>query len=103
MQAGRGRYKPPQPKRRRGDAAKGSRRAGNRRAAMAGRPPSLNDYLFRSFFAVLAGLNDDCVEAAILIVAPVAGLRPVRAARDWTLNLPKPGRETSSPLATASA
>jgi hypothetical protein len=48
-----------------------------------------------------AGVNDSFLEAAILIVAPVAGLRPTRSARLVTLNFPKPFSEISSPWAGA--
>lgn len=41
------------------------------------------------------------VVAAILISLPVAGLRPVRAARLDDLKVPKPTRVTLSPLETA--
>jgi hypothetical protein len=41
-------------------------------------------------------VNESLLEAAILIAAPVAGLRPSRSARLVTLNLPKPLSETSS-------
>lgn len=36
---------------------------------------------FKVSFTALAAVKDSFLEAAILIVAPVAGLRPVRAAR----------------------
>ena len=51
----------------------------------------------------LAGEKVSFFEAAILIVAPVEGLRPSRSAVALTLNLPKPFKEISSPLAAASA
>jgi hypothetical protein len=56
---------------------------------------------FSASLTAFAGVNDSFLEAAILIVAPVAGLRPSRAARLVTLNLPKPLSEISSPLAAA--
>ena len=36
---------------------------------------------FRASFSALAALNDGLLEAAILMLSPVAGLRPVRAGR----------------------
>jgi len=39
--------------------------------------------------------------AAIWIVSPVAGLRPSRAARSLTVNLPKPAIATSRPAASS--
>jgi hypothetical protein len=50
-------------------------------------------------FNALAAENFALLLAAIEIVSPVAGLRPSRAARLLTLNLPNPARETSFPLA----
>src|SRR4051794_4707074 len=41
--------------------------------------------------------------AAIWIVSPVAGLRPARAARSPTLNLPKPAIATSRPATSSPA
>lgn len=41
-------------------------------------------------------------EAAILIVAPVEGLRPSRVGDSFTLNLPKPAILVSAPLVAAS-
>jgi hypothetical protein len=52
------------------------------------------------FFRALAAENLALLLAAIAIVSPVAGLRPSRAARLLTLNLPNPARETSPPLAS---
>src|SRR5690606_12901272 len=50
----------------------------------------------------LAGTNFTTLRAAIWILAPVCGLRPVRAARSLTLSLPRPGRVSSSPCSRAS-
>src|SRR6185369_7348041 len=50
----------------------------------------------------LAGAKPSLREAAICMAAPVAGLRPSRAAVSLTLNLPKPFSDTSSPLVAAS-
>ena len=47
------------------------------------------NYLIASFNA-LPDTNAGTLDAAILISAPVCGLRPVRAARLFTLNVPKP-------------
>ena len=49
----------------------------------------------------LPALNAATFEAAIWIVAPVCGLRPVRAARLLTTKLPKPVNCTPPPLAIA--
>ena len=48
-----------------------------------------SNYLIASFNA-LPDTNAGTLDAAILISAPVCGLRPVRAARLLTLNVPKP-------------
>src|SRR5690606_18678442 len=45
----------------------------------------------------LPALKPGTLAAAILRVAPVAGLRPSRAARSFTTKLPKPTRFTLSP------
>lgn len=50
-------------------------------------------YLTASFKA-LPGLNRGTLAALILIVLPVCGLRPVRAARLVILNVPNPIRDT---------
>ncbi len=49
---------------------------------------------FRPFPALKRGFRD----AAISIVSPVLGLRPLRAARSPTENVPKPTKLTVSPL-----
>lgn len=51
----------------------------------------------------LAGVKVSFFDAAILIVAPVDGLRPSRAGVSFTLNFPKPGKLVSAPLWAASA
>src|SRR5579863_9858960 len=60
-------------------------------------------YPLSSFFSALAAENLAALLAAMLIVAPVAGLRPVRAARLETPNLPKPATDTSPPAASSAA
>lgn len=50
-----------------------------------------------------AAENVNLREAAILIVSPVAGLRPSRAGVLFTLNFSKPLSAISSPFAAASA
>src|ERR1039457_5900558 len=60
------------------------------------------DQGFRRFFSALAAENFAALLAAMLIVAPVDGLRPCRAARWLTLNLPKPASATSPPAASSS-
>ena len=47
--------------------------------------------IYYRFLRFLPALNLPDLDAAILISAPVWGLRPVRAARDATSNAPKPG------------
>jgi hypothetical protein len=59
-------------------------------------------YAFRALFNAVAGENLTARRAAIWIVSPVAGLRPSRAERSATLNLPKPATATS-PLPASSA
>ena len=50
----------------------------------------------------IPALKDGILAAAISIVAPVCGLRPVRAARSRTEKVPKPTRATCSPLFNSS-
>jgi hypothetical protein len=45
--------------------------------------------------------NEMVLRSGIWISAPVRGLRPVRAARVFLLNLPNPGMETSPSECTA--
>ena len=52
---------------------------------------------FSASLIAFAGANESFLEAAILIVAPVEGLRPSRACVSLTLNLPKPGMLVSAP------
>jgi hypothetical protein len=64
----------------------------------------LNAY-FESLTADLSvapGLNAGDFDAAIFSSAPVAGLRPVRAARSRTSNEPKPTNDMSSPAVSVS-
>ena len=49
-------------------------------------------------FNALPARNFGCLQAAILIVAPVCGLRPVVAARFLTSNVPKPTKVTLLPF-----
>ena len=49
-------------------------------------------------FSALPDTNAGTLDAAIWISAPVCGLRPVRAARSFTLNVPKPINCTGSPF-----
>src|SRR5580765_2693322 len=51
--------------------------------------------------SALPALNEGFFEALILIVAPVRGLRPVRAARLRERNVPKPTSATLSPFFNA--
>ena len=66
------------------------------------RPPTRGFGLTASRSAE-AGLNAGTCLAAILIASPVAGLRPSRAARCTTTNLPNPGRVTSLPAVSCAA
>ncbi len=56
---------------------------------------------FNASFTALAGRKVSFLDAAIWIASPVAGLRPSRAGLSFTLNLPNPLSDTSSPLAAA--
>src|SRR5271165_6568219 len=58
-------------------------------------------FLFTAFFSSAPGVNFATRRAAILIVAPVCGLRPFRAFLCDTENVPKPIRATRSPLRRA--
>src|SRR5690606_17497346 len=49
-------------------------------------------------FSVLPGLKPGSFAAEILMVAPVWGLRPSRAARSFTAKVPKPTSVTLSPF-----
>src|ERR1700691_5914984 len=98
---------PVRPKR--GDAPSGGAPSGG--APSGGAPPTTAggdalpasaDQPLRRFFSALAAENFAALEAAILIVSPVDGLRPSRAARWLTLNLPKPASATSPPAASSS-
>ena len=50
-----------------------------------------------AFFKPAPAVKRGTFEAAIWIFSPVAGLRPSRAERAETLNLPKPENDTSLP------
>lgn len=52
---------------------------------------------------VFAAAKETTVLAGMSISRPVCGLRPLRAARSFDRNLPKPGIETCFPACTASA
>src|SRR5581483_770648 len=51
-----------------------------------------------AFFSSAPGVNFATLRAAILMVAPVCGLRPLRALRCETENVPKPISATRSPF-----
>jgi hypothetical protein len=53
---------------------------------------------FTASLSALPGLKRGTLAALIFRAAPVRGLRPVRAARLLTLNVPKPTKETVSPF-----
>src|ERR1700734_2053667 len=55
-------------------------------------------FVFRLAFRAAPALKRAFFEAAILISLPVAGLRPLPAARSRTENVPKPTGRTSSPF-----
>jgi hypothetical protein len=57
----------------------------------------------RESLMALVGVKASFFEAAILMVAPAAKLRPSRSGVAFTLNLPKAWIEVSAPLASASA
>src|ERR1700733_7124318 len=57
---------------------------------------------FRRSLTDLADEKVSFFDAAILIFSPFAGLRPSRSGVALTLNFPKPGSDTSAPLAAAS-
>src|SRR5437764_3111747 len=69
-----------------------------------GRPPAVrgnripNYFLFTAFLSSAPGVNFATLRAAILMVAPVCGLRPLRAFLWETENVPKPMRATRSPF-----
>src|SRR3984957_11759692 len=60
-----------------------------------------NYFLFTAFFSSAPGLNFATLRAAILMVAPVCGLRPLRAFLCDTEKVPKPIKATRSPLRRA--
>src|SRR5436305_2383784 len=72
-----------------------------------GRPPAVrgnripNYFLFTAFFSSAPGVNFATLRAAILMVAPVCGLRPLRAFLCETEKVPKPINATRSPLRRA--
>src|SRR6516165_11577489 len=57
--------------------------------------------LLTAFFSSTPGVNLATRRAAILITPPVCGLRPLRALRCETENVPKPTRVTRSPFFSA--
>src|ERR1700688_1636729 len=60
-----------------------------------------NYFLFTAFLSSAPGLNFATLRAAILIVAPVCGLRPFRAFLCDTEKVPKPINATRSPFRNA--
>src|ERR1700731_4380808 len=60
-----------------------------------------NYFLFTAFLSSAPGLNFATLRAAILIVAPVCGLRPFRAFLCDTEKVPKPIKATRSPFRSA--
>src|ERR1700722_10336002 len=57
--------------------------------------------LLTTFFSSLPGVNLATLRAAILMVAPVCGFRPLRALRCETENVPNPIKATLSPFLRA--
>jgi hypothetical protein len=53
---------------------------------------------FTAAFRVAPALNAGALDALIFIASPVLGLRPARAARFLTSNVPKPTNATLSPF-----
>src|SRR5712692_2164012 len=60
--------------------------------------PDLAYFLLTAFLSSAPGVNFATLRAAILIVAPVCGLRPFRAFLCDTEKVPKPIKATRSPL-----
>src|SRR3984957_12047935 len=58
-------------------------------------------FLFTVFFSSAPGVNFATLRAAILMVAPVCGLRPFRAFLCDTEKVPKPIKATRSPFRNA--
>ena len=68
------------------------------------RPFRADNYFFAPLtvaFKVAPALNAGCFDALIFSSAPVFGLRPTRAARLRTSNVPKPTSATLSPFLSA--
>src|SRR5246127_5076682 len=72
------------------------------------RPPAVSSksglfdyFLLTAFFSSAPGVNFATLRAAILMVAPVCGLRPMRAFLWETENVPKPIKATRSPFLRA--
>src|SRR5216684_3007708 len=57
--------------------------------------------LLTTFFSSFPGVNLATLRAAILMVAPVCGFRPLRALRCETENVPNPIKATRSPFLRA--
>src|SRR5690606_36468915 len=68
---------------------------------IAGGRRRLQRPLFRASLSSLPALRRTFLLALIVIVAPVAGLRPLRAARLLTEKLPNPGTWMRSPFLSA--
>src|SRR5581483_4471380 len=58
-------------------------------------------FLLTAFFSSAPGVNFATFRAAILMVAPVCGLRPLRAFLEETAKVPNPIRATRSPFLSA--
>ena len=65
------------------------------RILITGEPVYLS---FTASFNALPALKLATLDAAIWMVAPVCGLRPLRALRCFTIKVPKPTRATCSPF-----
>ena len=66
-------------------------------------PPSPSRAPFTTSLSAFPGLNEGTFDAAIGTLSPVRGLRPVRAARLFVVNVPNPAIPTASSFASASA
>src|SRR5580658_1581179 len=83
----------------------------DRKAKRQGRPPAVSFVsknsgarylpLLTTFLSSFPGVNLATLRAAILMVAPVCGFRPLRALRCETENVPNPIKATRSPFRRA--
>src|SRR5690348_2882938 len=74
---------------------------GRERLLLIVTPPKARANQFSASLSALPALNAGTLDALILMFSPVRGLRPVRAERLRTTNVPKPTSDTSSPFFSA--